>query len=237
VTAIRFRAGGRTDVGVHPNRTSNDDFLLIDPDLGLVAVFDAGGSWSEMGGRASRVSAEIIHRVVREGSKEEPRALIGHAFRAAGEFLRSEIDDNGWWGVSSVALALLRADSAFVSWAGDAMIHRARAEEIEPLTYPHTAWHEGVRRGFTPTNRNYRHVLLYGLGAELPAPLEILSFEPRPGDRFVLTTNGVTDHIPAATILNACRVISDPAVCAEAVIEHAIMAGSRDNCTCAVIAF
>jgi serine/threonine protein phosphatase PrpC len=37
--------------------------------------------------------------------------------------------------------------------------------------------------------------------------------------------------------VTACRTVSDPTTCAEAIIEHAIMAGSRDNCTCAVIAF
>jgi serine/threonine protein phosphatase PrpC len=53
----------------------------------------------------------------------------------------------------------------------------------------------------------------------------------------ILTTDGVTNHIPDSTILNACRTISDPTTCAEAIIEHALMANSRDNCSCAVIAF
>jgi hypothetical protein len=33
------------------------------------------------------------------------------------------------------------------------------------------------------------------------------------------------------------RFIPDPITCAEAVVEYALAAGSRDNCTCAVIAF
>jgi protein phosphatase len=239
----RFRAGGRTDAG--PHRQANDDYLLLDAESGLVAVFDAGGSWSEMGGRASRVSAEIIHRVLRDESASGPdaRALIGRAFRAADDALRAQPDENGWCGGSSVALALLRDGRVFVSWLGDAAAYRVTGGRIELLTPAHTVWSELVRRGtITPgneanTNPAWRNVLLHVLGGEFPEPLEVLSFAPEPGERLVLTTDGITNHIPADTILNACRVISDPATCAEVIIEHARMAGSRDNCTCAVIAF
>jgi hypothetical protein len=85
------------------------------------------------------------------------------------------------------------------------------------------------------------------LGVDLSCPTEYTRPAPQPAlpaccvlqfeSRLILTTDGVTNHIPADTILNACRDISDPATCAEAIIEHAIRAGSRDNCTCAVIAF
>ena len=103
MTASRFTVGGITTVGVNPHRASNDDYLLIDRDLGLVAVFDAGGSWAEMARRAGPVSAEAISRVIRNGADEEPRALIERAFRAATDALLAEPDENGWCGGASVA--------------------------------------------------------------------------------------------------------------------------------------
>jgi serine/threonine protein phosphatase PrpC len=233
--SLSFRAGGRTDCG--PHREANDDYLLLDPALGLFAVFDAGGSWSEMGARAGRVSAEVIQRVIRDGEGEGPRALIEQAFRTASETLQAEPDDNGWCGGSSVSLVMLRSDRVFVSWLGDAMAYRVTDERIEPLTRPHTIWDEMVRRGNTPTNTGWRNILMHVLGGELPNPLEVISFVPLPGDCLVLTTDGIANHIPESTILNACRTVSDPTTCAEAIIEHAVMAGSRDNCTCAVMAF
>jgi len=234
---LAFRAGGRTEPG--PYREANDDYLLLNPELGLFAVFDAGGSWSEMGGRASRVSAEVVRRVIREGTDREPRELIERAFRTTTETLQTEPDDNGWCGGSSVSLVLLRSDRVFISWLGDAMAYRVRGDQIEPLTRAHTVWNEMVRRGTVQATASprFQNVLMHVLGGQLPDPLEVVSFAPLPGDRLVLTTDGVTNHIPASTILNACRTISDPTTCAEAIIEHAIMAGSRDNCTCAVIAF
>ena len=232
-----LRAGGRTDVGVHPNRQLNEDYLLVDCELGLFAVFDAGGNWAEIGGRVGPVSAEAIQRVIREGKGGEPRDLIKRAFREAEAAHRAEHDEIGWTGACSVVLALFHSDRVFLSWLGDTVAHRVTSAGIELLTQPHTLWDELVRRGHTPTNPDHRKLLLHVLGNELPDPLEIVSFVPQPGDRLVLATDGVTDHITPDTILNACRVISDPTTCAEAIIEHAIMAGSRDNCSCAVIAF
>ncbi|MBN9122626.1 MAG: protein phosphatase 2C domain-containing protein [Planctomycetes bacterium] len=234
------RVGGSTKSGITGvgSPRENDDYLLLDPELGLFAVFDAGGSWSEMGGRAAPVGAEIIRRVIRDGTGTEPRELIERAFREAEEALRAEPDENGWWGACSVVLALLNNGRVHLSWLGDAVAHHVTGDQVELLTQPHTVWNEMVRRGSTPTNPNYRNLLIYSLGnAERPDPLEAVSVNPQPGDRLVLTTNGVTNHITADTTLSACRTIPDPTTCAEAIIEHAIMAGSRDNCTCAVIAF
>jgi protein phosphatase len=137
-----------------------------------------------------------------------------------------------------VVLALVRAKHVYLSWLGDAMAYRVTDTQIEPLTRPHTIWNESLRQGITPTNTNWQKVCMHSLGnQELPDPLEVVSFIPQSGDQFVLTTDGITNHISADTILNACRTISDPTTCAEAIIEHAIMAGSQDNCTCVVIPF
>ncbi len=242
MSGVRFRAGGRTEIGSH--RRANEDHLLIDSTVGLCAVFDAGGSWGDGPSRAGAVGADIIQRTIREGleGSPDPRTLIERAFRTASETFRTQPDEDGCaWG-ASVALALVRSDRVFLSWLGDAMTHRVTGERIEPLTRPHTAWNELVRRGAiddtnaTDANPNLRNVLIYVLGGEVPAPLEIISLTPLPGDRLILTTDGITNHIPDSTILTACRTISDT-TCAEAIIEHAILAGSRDNCTCAVIAF
>ena len=239
MSALRFRAGGNTQTGAL--RRVNDDYLLIDCEHGLVAVLDAGGSWFGTGERTGPAASAIFRQVVSERSGSEPRELIERAFRLAGETIREEMSqaalEEGDWNAASVALALIRDEKVHISWLGDAMAHRVSGDHIEPLTQPHTYWNECIRQGVTPAGPNLQSVLMRFLGGELPDPLEVVSFVPQPGDRLVLTTDGVTNHIPADTILNACRVISDPTTCAEAIIEHAITAGSRDNCTCAVISF
>ena len=240
MTAPRFRAGGRTEIG--PQRQANEDYLLIDLDLGLLAVFDAGGSWADGPSPAGPVSAEIIQHVLREGlgAEPDPREMIERAYRSVTARLSTRTEDADWGWHASVALSLFWADRVLISWLGDAMVHRVTGDRIEPLTRPHTYTNELIRLGRTAeaaAHPNFRYVLLHVLGGELPDPLEVISFAPQPGDRLVLTTDGVANHIPDSTILDTCRVISDPTTCAEAIIEHALMAGSRDNCTCAVIAF
>src|SRR4029450_12150345 len=114
---VPFRAGGSTTVGVHPNAHENCDYLLLDRDLGLFAVFDAGGSWCELRAQSGRTAAEAIRGVVanRRSAGAERRALISEAFHVADEALRAETDENGWHGGASVTLALLRAERVYVS--------------------------------------------------------------------------------------------------------------------------
>lgn len=242
MNAPPFRAGGSTQTGL--NRRVNEDYLLLDPDAGLVAVFDAGGSWEGTGERTGPISSAIFQSAIREGFDVEPHEVIKRAFLLAGETIREEISraepETSDCSGASVALALVRDGRVFISWLGDATAYRVTGDQIEPLTRPHTFTNELIRQGRTAeaaAHPNFRNVLLCALGGELPDPLEVVSFVPQPGDRLVLTTDGITNHIPNSTILSACRTISDPTTCAEAIIEHALTAGSRDNCTCAVIAF
>jgi PPM family protein phosphatase len=241
---LAFSVAGRTDAG---RRTQNDDHLLIDAELGLFLVLDAGGSWSEMGGRASRVGAEVIQRVIREGLSPEiqPRLLIESAFRVVGESLRAEPDENGWYGASSVVLALYDSGWMYVSWLGDAMAHRVSNDVIEPLTWSHTLHNLFIRQGKLTEEAiqaihgdKYRRIIGYCLGNEaLPDPFEVISFAPQPGDQLILTSNGVTDSIGLSDLLQTCQSHHEPQACADRIVELALERGSLHNCTCVVIAF
>jgi protein phosphatase len=235
------RVGGRTDIG---SRWENDDHLLIDSDLGLFGVLDAGGSWAENGGRASRVGAEVICRVVGEGITTcvEPRTLIERAFRIAGDALRADTDENGWWPSSSVVVALLHAGRVHVFWLGDSMAYRITGGQIEPLTRAHTIRNELIRQGRTSEAEQFTGragaILVHVLGPDtLPDPFQVISFTPQPGDRLILTTNGIHDVVPPAEFPLVCLADPDPQRCADQLVQLALDRGSRDNCTCVVVTF
>ena len=54
---------------------------------------------------------------------------------------------------------------------------------------------------------------------------------------YFAATDGVTGVVPEADLLEVCTSHPDPQACAEEVVNLALDRGSRDNCTCAVIAF
>ena len=82
-----------------------------------------------------------------------------------------------------------------------------------------------------------KNVLVHSLGGTLPDPVEVPSFAPRPGDRLVLTTDGVDGVVEPAALAAACRAHPDPLACAEHLVQLALDGGSRDNATAVVIAF
>lgn len=244
---LRFTAGGRTDPGPDRRPTGeervNYDHFLLDAELGLMLVLDGGGNWSGPDGRARR-GAEVIGQVVRsEPPTASPRSLIERAFRVAGETLRAELDEYGDYGTANVVLLLLRDGRVHVSWLGDSMAHRISGDAVTPLTKPHTLLNELLRRGeFTQEvvakrdGEKWSRVLARFLGGELPDPLEVVSFASKAGERLILTTDGVHDVLPPDELLAACRSHPDPRACADHIVALALARGSRDNCTCAVIA-
>jgi protein phosphatase len=122
------------------------------------------------------------------------------------------------------------------------MAYRVSAGTVEPLTRPHDMRRAlidaGVISEADACGGCIRNVLYLYLGdVELPRALPIPSFVPRPGDRVILATDGVTNFLEESHLLDACREYAGPQACAGHLVRLALDRGSRDNCTCAVIAF
>jgi serine/threonine protein phosphatase PrpC len=237
---VRLSAGGSTQAA----RGVNSDHLIQDASLGLFAVLSVGNILVTEGWRAGRVGGEAIQRVITEGKATEPIPLIKMAIRGAGETLEAARTENGWDFVQvSVVLAVLRDGRIHVCWLGDCMAHRISEDQVEPLTWPHTARNRLLRDGLLTAEEEKQTIsgflttLAYFLRGPLPEPLEIISFTPRPGDRLVLTTKGVHDVLAPSTLLDTCQTHHKPQACAERLVGLAREQGSHDHRTCIVIAF
>jgi protein phosphatase len=240
VNQLRFSVGGHTDQGGY--RSANEDHLLVDLALGLFAVFDGGGSWGDDPSQVGPRSAPIIQRVVREAFSADPQTLIERAFEAATHDLQQPDEQLSYDG-GSVALTFLRDGKAHVSWLGDSMVHRVATGRIEALTWTHTYRNVLLRMGKSTEadeamrGERFSNIMIHCLGGELPKPLEVVSFAPKPSDRLILTTDGVHDVLLGSHFIAVCQAHPEPQACAARLIELAREHGSRDNCTCVVIAF
>src|SRR5439155_24218 len=113
--------------------------------------------------------------------------------------------------------------------------YRISGGRVDSLTRAHSLGDELVRRGTLdpadPKAKQYRKVLLHCLGTDtLPDPFEVISFTPQPGDRLILTTDGVHDTVPPTEFPPVCLANPDPQRCAEQLVHLALDRGSRDNC-------
>jgi protein phosphatase len=57
----------------------------------------------------------------------------------------------------------------------------------------------------------------------------------RPGDRFLLCSDGLDRHVTDADIALALTTVLDPQACANALVEMALARGGADNITCLVV--
>src|SRR5262249_22669126 len=84
----------------------------------------------------------------------------------------------------------------------------------------------------------WQHVLHKFLGcAEMVDGADVRPFTPKAGDRLLLASDGLTNHINENDLSEGVKEFRNPQVWAEHLVQKALERGSRDNVTCIVLAF
>jgi len=84
----------------------------------------------------------------------------------------------------------------------------------------------------------YQHVLHKFLGcANMIDGAEIKPLIPEAGDRLLLASDGLTNHITEADLRDGARRFAGPQEWADYLVNIALERGSRDNVTCIVVVF
>jgi protein phosphatase len=239
---IVIHVGSSTAQG---KRSNNEDRFVADAQRHVFLVADGMGG-QDSGERASGLAAEIIPRVLRDrldAHVDASRAVqqaIEEAHQAiirAGESQKS----SRRMGTTAV-LAVQENNQVYVAGVGDSPAFLVRDGKIEQLTVDHTVADALARNG-TITLDQARHspwknVLYRFLGcAEMTEGAEVHPFTPRPGDRLVLASDGVSGFITHDDLREGATRILDPQRWADHLVQIALDRGSNDNVTCVVIAF
>jgi protein phosphatase len=242
-SGVIARAGAASHVGYF--RENNEDLVYIDPTDPFALVLDGMGGQAA-GEVASRRGADAVRAALHQGftRAEEPRALIQRALRAGNAAVLEigTLDPALQYCGTTIVLALLHGGTAYVSWLGDSRAYRISGERIEQLTWDHNLTsalvHHGVISAEEARHHRTNHALWRYFGTkDAEGALEIPLFAPANGDRLLLATDGVTGVLSEADLLQLGRAHPDPCTCAAELVKTALERGSRDNCTCAVIAF
>ena len=84
----------------------------------------------------------------------------------------------------------------------------------------------------------WQHVLHKFLGcAEMVDGAEVRPFTPQAGDRLLLASDGLTNHVTDDDLRAGTKQFGDPQAWAEHLVRIALERGSKDNVTCIVVAF
>jgi protein phosphatase len=217
---LSFDAAGCTERGL---RTNQEDALghEVGPVVSVFTVADGLGGHPN-GDVASQAAVDSVVGLAQLPTAEAAPALDALARNAVSATHRVVLSTGG---CTTLALLVLSGTQAVVAHVGDSRVYRLRGGALEQFTEDH---------------REERHVLNRCLGATSPdcsAEPDVQALESRPGDVWLLATDGVVDTLSPDAIQEVLAELPTfGALWAAAVlVRRALDAGSRDNCTALVV--
>ncbi|PSJ42327.1 serine/threonine protein kinase [Sphingomonas deserti] len=198
---------------------------------GIAAAIADGISTSSLGGEASRAATRTFLAdyyctsdgwSVRSAATSVIAAINSKMHARNGRPLSDEERERGL--ICTFSALVLKSRSAHLFHVGDARIARLRGGIIEPLTAPHVVAVGG--------GRSY---LGRALGIDRHVEIDYRHVALEPGDLFVLTTDGLHDHLQDAAIAALLTAANDLQAAAEALATGAADAGSEDDLTVQLI--
>jgi protein phosphatase len=226
------RAYGVTDTG--RRRLRNEDAFICEPPL--FAVADGMG-----GARAGEVAARLAAAALEEAGTETRgeqgvTALIVEANRRIWERALTDPATAGMGTTVTAALVDARAGTVAVGHVGDSRAYLLRDGILEQLTTDHSLVAELVQSGVLTPEEALRHpqrsAITRALGTEPSVDVETLTVEGRPGDLYLVCSDGVSAMLADEDIFKAIDGSGrDPAPAAEALVNAANARGGEDNIT------
>ena len=212
-------------------RLRNEDAYVVQPPLFAVADGMGGAQAGEI---ASRIAASVLRESGAEAGEDAVVALIQEANRRVYEAAASDEARAGMG--TTMTAAQVVGDTVRIGHVGDSRAYRVRDGELEQLTDDHSLVAELVRSGrLTPEEADVhpqRSVITRVLGTDPEVDVDTFEVEARPGDVFMICSDGLTSMVDDASILGMVernRASLDRA--ARALVDAANKGGGEDNIT------
>jgi serine/threonine protein phosphatase PrpC len=230
---ILVTAVGRTDLGL--KRTHNEDAYAILEDHQLFVIADGMGRHAA-GEVASKLCVDAITEAFRSGTFGPPRdpplpkraaRLRGATLLANDRILAAASDNEEYEGMgTTVVSAYFSANNqrVYVAHVGDSRCYRLRSRKLTQLTSDHTLGAAGIQ-GKTAT------ILSRAIGLEANVEVDVQVESPRPGDVYLLCSDGLSRMVAADEIESTLLSTPDLDAATRTLTDLANRGGGRDNIT------
>ena len=217
----------------HPGRRRrrNEDAWVCHPPLFAVADGMGGARGGEI---ASRVAATALGETVDGSGEARVVALIQEANRQVYERAREDSDASGMG--TTITVALFENGIVSIGHVGDSRAYLLRDRQVDQLTEDHSLVAELVRTGrLSPEEAEshpQRSVITRALGTDPDVDVDTFSVEARPGDLFLICSDGLTSMVGDEEILGVVEPHRDDLdVAAKELVAAANRSGGEDNIT------
>ncbi|HET6965899.1 MAG TPA: Stp1/IreP family PP2C-type Ser/Thr phosphatase [Acidimicrobiales bacterium] len=234
---VALRAGSATDVG-RVRSNNQDSYLTSDP---LYAVADGMGG-AAAGEVASAIAVEALNNGFHQSDGPPTPELLIASAQAANRAVWDEAEANPemrGMGTTLVAIALVEGPELAIINIGDSRLYVLEDGELRQVTFDHNLVAEMVAEGrITPAEAEVhprRNIMTRALGVEPEVPIDLFMEEPRPGDRYLLCSDGLPREVNDDLIASLLRRIADPQDAAKELVDEAKRRGGNDNITVVVV--
>ena len=257
--SLRYVSGTESHVG--KKRTENEDHALAMDltrqqklaamPIGLYIVADGMGGQAE-GERASKEATRLISKRVLEdlvlGSLDDnvtaevlasPQEWIRQAVVAANAALYERVQASGVHMGTTITLALLIGDTAYIANVGDSRTYLLRDKTLRPLTIDHSVVASLALAGLIQPDEVYTHPrrneLYRSLGDKPQVEVDTFTEQLRPGDQLLLCSDGLWEMVRDPQIRDILLKAASPQAACRALVRAANDGGGVDNITAIVV--
>ena len=227
--------GVRSDIGLH--REDNEDAAYAG--ARLLAVADGMGGHAA-GELASAAVIEALRPLDTQVPAGELLNALDHAVRRANSALRDMVQANpALDGMGTTLTALLWSGSQLgLVHIGDSRAYLVRDGEVFQITQDHTLVQslldDGKITAEEVASHPQRMLLLQALTGDHGFRPDLQLRQARPGDRYLLCSDGLHVVVPADAIARVLLTVPDPDQAARDLLALALDSGAPDNITCIV---
>lgn len=217
-------------------RKINEDACLDLPIAGLWAVADGMGG-HDAGDVASRRIVEALQALPVSASLADLAEDIEDTLQGVNLELRELASGSGSHTIgSTVVVLVIRGRHALLAWAGDSRAYRLRNGTVEQLTQDHAIVEDMIEVGLISREEAADHPqanrITRAVGAMDDLYVDMDLHEIRPGDRFLLCSDGLYKELGNNDFAHLLRRNGNPA---KAAVDLAVERGARDNVTAVTV--
>ena len=223
-------------------RSNNEDYCLIEPELGLYVLADGMGG-ANAGERASRLAVDTVAEAVLMAQRRDSQVLLTAVEEANRRVLDAARQDIALEGMGTTLVAALEiGEDLCIASVGDSRAYLMDDAGLRAITDDQT-WVNEVGRPLgldedSLKNHPMRHVLTMAIGASTPLTVNCYAVPLTPGALVMICSDGlhgVVDPQKVAEILQGGRDGVGLEESCRQLIEAAKDAGGPDNVTTVLV--
>jgi len=229
-------------------RSHNEDSIAADAASGLVVLADGMGGYNAGEVASGMATALITSEMAQLFAKTPPyetdpttqmavatRLVREQVLKANSSIFRTAQSQPQYAGMGTTLVVCLFYDNkVLVAHLGDSRLYRLRDGALSQVTRDHSLLQEQIDAGLISPEQakhaQHKNLVTRALGIDPAVEPEIHEYETRPGDLYLLCSDGLCDMVGDEDIGDALRAFgSNLGLAAQQLVQMANDNGGRDN--------